>query len=111
MFGDDWPGVFIRGDEAHGYAMSLRQIIGDQVQLSWSQLDALHALSQLLLSADQRNPAPKTALKSYDECLPEKCPACKGTGASCEPPPEDWPFHLDPGAPPCAECQGRGTKT
>lgn len=27
QFGDDWPGVFIRGDNAFGYAMALEAIV------------------------------------------------------------------------------------
>lgn len=27
QFGDDWPGVFIRGDNALGYALALRGIL------------------------------------------------------------------------------------
>lgn len=27
QFGDDWPGVFIRGDNAFGYAMSLLEVL------------------------------------------------------------------------------------
>lgn len=31
QFGDDWPGVFIRGDNAAYYAMLLGQVIAGQV--------------------------------------------------------------------------------
>ena len=27
QFGDDWPGVFIRGDDASGYASALRRAV------------------------------------------------------------------------------------
>ena len=27
QFGDDWPGVFIRGDNAFGYALHLRYLL------------------------------------------------------------------------------------
>jgi hypothetical protein len=27
QFGDDWPGVFIRGDNALGYALALRRAV------------------------------------------------------------------------------------
>lgn len=29
QFGDDWPGAFIRGDNAMYYAMTLREILDD----------------------------------------------------------------------------------
>jgi hypothetical protein len=35
QFGDDWPGLFIRGDNASHYYVTLRRIIGDD----WDQLD------------------------------------------------------------------------
>lgn len=35
QFGDDWPGVFIRGDNAFYYAMNIRQALQD------SKLDPL----------------------------------------------------------------------
>ena len=47
QFGNDWPGVFIRGDCAFGYAMCLEQVLqamGDgEVPhvLFWKQLDGL----------------------------------------------------------------------
>lgn len=30
-FGDDWPGIFIRGDQAFGIAMVLEQLVGSAV--------------------------------------------------------------------------------
>lgn len=27
QFGDDWPGVFIRGDNAAGYALAIRDVL------------------------------------------------------------------------------------
>jgi len=29
QFGDDWPGLFIRGDDCFRYALSLRNQLGD----------------------------------------------------------------------------------
>lgn len=36
------------------------------------------------------------------------CQDCGGHGGSTKPPPENWPWHLDPGQPPCETCGGRG---
>lgn len=41
QFGEDWPGVFIRGDNALYYAMSLRQVL--------DSLDPEHALAGVVL--------------------------------------------------------------
>jgi hypothetical protein len=52
-FGDDWPGVFIRGDNAYGYAMTLRRIL-ERAELSEQESknirDELWGLISLLLS-------------------------------------------------------------
>ena len=48
-FGDDWPGVFIRGDNCMGYALSLREILrgaGGPIERI-----AVNSLLDLLLSA------------------------------------------------------------
>jgi hypothetical protein len=37
QFGDDWPGVFIRGDEALDYAMLLHEIIKSERLSLWHQ--------------------------------------------------------------------------
>ena len=34
VFGDDWPGVFIRGDDAFGYASSLRELLNSSSTVS-----------------------------------------------------------------------------
>lgn len=47
QFGDDWPGVFIRGDDCFGYAMCLGSVLAAMGNgkvphvLSWKQLDGL----------------------------------------------------------------------
>ena len=40
-FGEDWPGLFIRGDEALGYAMQLDQIIDGIIDDRWTVKHAL----------------------------------------------------------------------
>lgn len=29
VFGDDWPGLFLRGDHCFGYAMQLRELLSN----------------------------------------------------------------------------------
>jgi hypothetical protein len=52
-FGDDWPGVFIRGDNAFGFAVALDLAIKDCERREESlemQLPQLHSLRELLVS-------------------------------------------------------------
>ena len=48
QFGDDWPGVFIRGDNAAFYAFALSQYLeeGDKAWLAASQVRDLIRLLQ-----------------------------------------------------------------
>jgi hypothetical protein len=39
QFGDDWPGVFIRGDDAIGYALALRRAIERLVEADSPSVD------------------------------------------------------------------------
>ena len=57
QFGDDWPGVFIRGDNAAALAMSLEQAL---LLLEMSALDPIDnvqliGLKELLRESDVRN--------------------------------------------------------
>lgn len=68
QFGDDWPGVFIRGDNAFGYAVSLATLLtafddGAPANDMWIQASAAKGLLKLLRSCDVRvlrSPAPLT---------------------------------------------------
>lgn len=52
-FGDDWPGIFIRGDNALGYSLELR-IIQDLVRKgNIDALDMLDSLIELFYSCRQ----------------------------------------------------------
>ena len=52
QFGDDWPGVFIRGDCAFGYAMYLRNFINNEKdEISKA---SVFGLLSLLESCDER---------------------------------------------------------
>ena len=39
QFGDDWPGVFIRGDDALGYASAVRRAVETLVEVDSSSVD------------------------------------------------------------------------
>jgi hypothetical protein len=48
QFGDDWPGVFIRGDDALGYASTLRRTVERLVEVDSSSVDVAR-LADLLV--------------------------------------------------------------
>lgn len=50
QFGEDWPGVFIRGDNAGYYAMALKDILA-RTPLDFFDKTALKGLQQLLAEA------------------------------------------------------------
>lgn len=49
QFGDDWPGVFIRGDSAGWYAMNLKMVIERLERKDYEDIDVMmiHQLKQL----------------------------------------------------------------
>ena len=53
QFGDDWPGIFLRGDSAFGMAMVLDSFLADPS--SPLTRAAVEGLSGLLKSCDLRN--------------------------------------------------------
>jgi hypothetical protein len=61
QFGDDWPGIFVRGDNAMGYAMALDRVLrGQDDPISRIQVQSL---INLFLSGQVKyevsaNPAP-----------------------------------------------------
>lgn len=70
QFGDDRPGVFIRGDEAFGYRTALGHILRSLVvEDVWtaSQVAVLEELGRVLASCDEASP--RTALRPWAECL------------------------------------------
>jgi hypothetical protein len=76
-FGNDWTGLFLRGDAALPYAMYLSQFIeGAEKRLGSEQstdvigLMMLRGLASLLGSCDDRGPAPGWQnMRSIEECL------------------------------------------
>jgi hypothetical protein len=57
QFGDDWPGIFIRGDDAFDYAMLLREIVETKHLSLWYQ-GRLGTFQQLLSSCNVSNQKP-----------------------------------------------------
>jgi hypothetical protein len=52
QFGDDWTGIFIRGDSAFGYALALKMYLdGHQDAMTRIQVEGL---LDLLTSSDER---------------------------------------------------------
>jgi hypothetical protein len=52
-FGDDWPGVFIRGDNAGAYGLALQQVL-DQEELHPILRLQVQGLQRLLAGSDER---------------------------------------------------------
>lgn len=75
-FGDDWSGVFVRGDSAAGFALALRGFL-DSVQKEEipSPLDVIQVEELLGLLEGSRDDVPRGAdvvvqrAKSADDCL------------------------------------------
>lgn len=80
-FGKDWRGAFIRGDNAFGYAMSLRRILetGQVDKISRITLESL--LELLSATVQDRNDVPIQIMKPFEDCFVER----KGA----------WPINLD----------------
>jgi hypothetical protein len=71
-FGDDWPGLFLRGDDAMGYAIQLQYILDvvDEDDIDAISLHIVRALLHHLKSVDFRNDkVQRQQLKTARECL------------------------------------------
>lgn len=67
QFGDDWRGVFIRGDDAHAYAAALGAIIQNSSDVFANAV--LLGLKDLLLRSDESQADSDTQkLRSFDVC-------------------------------------------
>lgn len=65
-FGDDWRGVFIRGDEALAYAQLIRRF----AEMTGWTLTSVSALASLLESANEHMPSTEVQhLKPWGECV------------------------------------------
>jgi hypothetical protein len=83
VFGSDWPGLFLRGDDALHFAMHLRTII-DCAEKSGAgksiSLAVVRGLLDDLLSVDAANPAvQRQQLRSARECIASS-PTLRGPG-------------------------------
>ncbi len=67
QFGDDWPGVFIRGDNAAAHAMLLRRVI-DGEQVHPLEVAHLRSLLRALQHSNVLDPMAKAKLRPYAEC-------------------------------------------
>lgn len=77
-FGDDWPGVFLRGDSASYYAMCLTtllanvnagELITDSLALELLQLHGLLATLQGVQVTGRGDPPDTQALRPWAECV------------------------------------------
>lgn len=55
MFGDDWPGLFLRGDDCHLYATSLREVVLDKPDIGLITKSVLMGLLDALESSNCAN--------------------------------------------------------
>lgn len=72
--GEDWPGIFIRGDNAFGFANALSRFLEnptDKVALGIYKPD-LHRLVDLLRSSDIRQHAPTTQIFRHPDSTAEQ---------------------------------------
>jgi len=77
QFGDDWPGVFIRGDEALFYETIIRKACDTDIEVLSEY--HLRALAGILVSCHQQSicvfEAPQR-MKEYWTCVLGPCGAC-----------------------------------
>jgi len=69
QFGDDWSGVFIRGDNAFFFLKVCEAITASNPVSK----RGLEELKQLLASAQIRPDMDVTKLKPFDDCVEEQC--------------------------------------
>lgn len=73
QFGEDWPGVFFRGDNAFAYAHHLQAVLEELVLGKVPgpiRLAMLRNLMAELQACDVRLGLPVTQLKPAEECKP-----------------------------------------
>lgn len=75
-FGDDWPGIFIRGDNAAYYAMTLQQFLEDPAGMKdtlWhAQLDNLVSLLSGCIVGPDGDPQDTQYIKDFNEVVIDK---------------------------------------
>jgi hypothetical protein len=74
-FEGDWRGVFIRGDNAFGYAMNIKMMLEHPESTMRQEIGrvSMEGLLELLLSSDERSDDPATQhMKPFSECVAAK---------------------------------------
>jgi hypothetical protein len=88
VFGSDWPGLFLRGDDAFHFGMHLRTILDAAEKAGAEKSLSLHVVRGLLdelLSADARNTwVRRQQLRPARECL-ASTPTMPGPGPEQSP--------------------------
>jgi hypothetical protein len=71
QFGDDWTGVFLRGDDAFAVAISLQAVLDDDAEDATLNRFILEPFLKLLKQSNHSNPGrvPPRLLRSFQECL------------------------------------------
>jgi len=76
-FKDDWPGLFIRGDDVKMYALSLEQILAEvddngqpssQSPHHWVEFSVVRGLLHLLNSCQEPLDEPVQEMRAFSEC-------------------------------------------
>jgi hypothetical protein len=55
MFGDDWPGLFLRGDDCHRFVVSLRELVLDSAKIGFITRQVVMGLIDDLESSNCEN--------------------------------------------------------
>lgn len=71
QFDDDWTGVFIRGDNAAGYAQALSRLLEGHTDPLMTVLP-VQSLLGLLRGSDERAEMPSQKMKPFPECVKEE---------------------------------------
>lgn len=74
QFGDDWPGVFIRGDDAHFFGHQLASVLASTEAPTMDPIArfVLEGLRDTLLACDVRKKPTPSMLAEYAACLASK---------------------------------------
>lgn len=76
VFGDDWPGLFLRGDNAKSYQDALDAVLKVLEQGSVPPMHQVNILRELRddlkLPFDRSEPG--QVLRAYEDCTPDKRP-------------------------------------
>lgn len=68
QFGDDWPGLFVRGDNAFGYMLALKTVVDGQDYTGFYKLQ-LRGFIQMLESSDARTGGAPQMMRPFDEAV------------------------------------------